>query len=209
MRIIDLTGQKFARLEVIRRAPNKGKYVCWLCRCDCGNEHAAPSIYLRSGESTSCGCFHNELRSAQAKMMAGLNTKHGKSTTPECYAWSQMRLRCTKTTHLQFKYYGARGIFVCQEWMDSFEVFLAHVGQRPGRGYSLDRIDNNKGYFPGNVRWATRIEQENNKRSNRIVEFRGKTMTATQAYRLAAPAFSIKTFWNRFYKRGSIDAVLS
>lgn len=95
---------------------------------------------------------------------------HGMSHTPEHKAWLQMKTRCLNPNHQAFSYYGGRGITVCPEWIESFEAFFAHVGRRPSRRHSLDRIDNERGYEPGNVRWATAREQANNRRPARKVE---------------------------------------
>lgn len=98
----------------------------------------------------------------------------------EYYAWIDMRRRCADPKHHQFKNYGARGITVCERWVHSFTCFLEDVGRAPGKEYSLDRIKNNRGYDPDNVRWATKEQQDNNKRTNRWLTHNGKTLTVAQ-----------------------------
>lgn len=107
------------------------------------------------------------------------NLKHGMGGTPTYLAWINMRVRCSNPKQEGYQYYGGRGIRVCERWQQSFENFLADMGIRPD-GMSIDRIDNDRNYEPGNCRWATRIEQENNKRSNRLITAFGKTQTVAQ-----------------------------
>ena len=102
------------------------------------------------------------------------NRTHGMSKTPEWNAWVNMVQRCTNKKSPQWKDYGGRGIKVCDKWKDSFEAFYAHIGPKPMAGLTIDRIDNEKGYEPGNVRWSSCKVQGRNKRSNRIVEWEGE-----------------------------------
>jgi hypothetical protein len=106
--------------------------------------------------------------------------KHGMSKSPEYQAWRSMRARCSNPSFTEYAIYGGRGIRVCEEWCQSFEAFLAHVGHRPGPGYSLDRIDVNGNYEPGNVRWATRREQQQNMRKNVNVTYNGETLCISE-----------------------------
>ena len=107
-------------------------------------------------------------------------TKHGLSYTPEYRAWQQMRLRCTDPEHAAWADYGGRGITVCERWLESVEAFVEDMGQKPDLEHELDRIDNNRGYEPGNCRWATRKENDRNRRSNRHLEFRGERKTIAE-----------------------------
>jgi hypothetical protein len=121
--------------------------------------------------------------------------KKQRSHTPEYRAWKNAISRCTRTGDQRWASYGGRGIRVCERWLKSFESFLADVGPRPSGAHSLDRVENDGDYEPGNVRWATRVEQQNNLRVNRRVSFQGKEMTLTEAARLAG--IKENTVWTR------------
>jgi len=109
-----------------------------------------------------------------------MSKTHGMSGTPEYRAWATMRQRCNSLTHPEYRYYGGRGITVCESWDDSFEAFFCAMGRRPTSKHSLDRIDNFKGYSPTNCRWATRLEQANNTRFNRRIEYDGRSQTLAE-----------------------------
>jgi hypothetical protein len=161
MKPLDMTGQKFNSLTVLSREPSaKDGSAKWLCLCDCGNLFVAIGKNIRNNHTQSCGCLQRK-RSSEA------STTHGKTRTGLHNVWKTMKQRCTNPNNHKFHLYGARGIRVCDEWMNSFEAFYDYVSQLPHfgeKGRSIDRIDVNGNYEPGNVRWATASEQEHNKR---------------------------------------------
>ena len=157
---IDITGQRFGRLVAIRDdGRTETGRVVWLCRCDCGIEKRIDGVLLRRSKNgyKSCGCKQSPLR-------------HGHSRrghkSPTFTSWQTMRNRCNNPDSDHFKWYGARGITICARW-DEFENFLADMGERPAKR-SIDRIDNNGNYEPGNCRWATQAEQLKNRRARRL-----------------------------------------
>ena len=119
-------------------------------------------------------------------LMAKIEHAHAQrgKVTPEYRTWQKIKRRCLNPNYDHWDCYGGRGIIICQEWVHSFEAFLLHVGKRPSGCTSVDRIDNNKGYEPGNVRWATKKQQANNKRSNRRIFWNGDSLTVVQAAEL-------------------------
>lgn len=174
--LIDLNGQRFGRLVVIARTEEGGKRVRWRCRCDCGTVLDVQATHLRSKHTTSCGCVASEKTATRNVASA----KHGMWKTPEFQAWLSMRKRCYSKRNKRYPDYGGRGIKVCDEWLNDFAAFYAHVGPRPSAKHSLDRIRNGEGYKPGNVRWATDGEQNNNKRANVTAFVGGEQLTAAQ-----------------------------
>ena len=153
-RIVDLVDQVFERLTVIHRhGKDKHRQAIWLCVCSCGNEVKALGGNLRRGLTKSCGCLRDENR-----------TKHGMWGTPTYWIWHGMLDRCRNHNSESYHNYGARGITVCDRWIE-FENFLEDMGERP-EGLSIDRIENSGNYEPSNCRWATQKEQGRNRRDN-------------------------------------------
>lgn len=175
MRFQSLAGMKFGRLTAISRSPNRGRKTCWLCVCDCGSEDAYEAEKLKNGNTQSCGCLRAEMR-------ALANTTHGKTMTKAYESWASMIQRCTNPKKKQFANYGGRGIKVCDRWL-KFENFLADMGECPS-GKSLDRINNDGDYEPGNCRWATRKEQMRNRRNNVWCDLNGVRMVRKDVRRL-------------------------
>lgn len=158
-----LSGQKFGRVAVIDRAPNQSGRVMWNCRCDCGHEVVVRGSALTSGNSKSCGCLVAESMAATGRK----NGTHNLSRTPEYHSWKAMSARCYDPNNNRFRYYGARGVTVCQRWRDSFEAFLSDMGPKPSPRHSIDRKETNGRYEPDNCRWATPSEQSKNRRPYR------------------------------------------
>lgn len=174
-RVKDLAGERSGRLVVLGYVGNNPhQQTLWLCRCDCGSYVTLSTVSLNPNRPTlSCGCLANELTSNRKKV-------HGfTKSNPEYRAWCAMRTRCNNPNTSQYRDYGGRGIKVCDRWSD-FLVFLADMGPKPTPDHSLDRIDVNGDYCPENCRWATRLQQNNNARSNWNITFQGETMTISQ-----------------------------
>lgn len=152
-------GERFGRLVVVRSIRSPYTKTKWECKCDCGNTAIVFRFSLLNGRTKSCGCFRKEAVGQQAKE---LFTKHGMSLSAENSAYRMAKYRCTNPRCKAWKDYGGRGV---KFLFTSFEEFFAELGPRP-HGMSLDRIDNNGNYEPGNVRWATSKEQVKNKRPN-------------------------------------------
>ena len=159
----DLTNKTFGKLTVIEYISNNGKN--WKCKCECGNIHYINTYRLTHINNISCVKCSRQT--------------HGYSSSITYKSWQRIKQSCYNINNHKYKNYGGRGIKVCDRWLDSFENFLEDMGERP-EGMTLDRIDNNGDYEPSNCRWATIIEQNNNKRNNHYITYNNKTLTIAE-----------------------------
>ena len=166
-RMEDITGKKFGRWTVLQYADKRGGTPYWMCRCECGTVREVTRVSLGRW-SNSCGCLKNE-RAAELK------TRHGRYETGEYNSWHSMLQRCTNPNNPSYHRYGGRGITVCPEWRQSFQAFYEDMGCRPP-DHTLERVDNAGDYNKDNCVWATKKEQQRNKRTNRLLTFQGETL---------------------------------
>lgn len=171
---IDLTGQTFGRLTALEYSHRAADGSRWRCRCVCGTEKTVRAACLRNGQIRSCGCLLDEARRTNRLTHGG--ARRGGAKSAEYRIWTSMLTRCHNERCKSFARYGGRGITVCERWRADFAAFLADVGPRPSPRHQIDRIDNARGYEPGNVRWATAREQALNRRSNRMVTIGTETL---------------------------------
>lgn len=188
MKLIDMTGRRFGRLVVVRKSPEPRK---WLCKCDCGAEKLVAGSNLRNGSVRSCGCLAAEWSKSLGSnpefiAMRSRPTKHGEASrnigrTPEYRTWRGMRERCNRPSHKDYPNWGGRGITVCQRW-DSFDLFLADMGRKPGPGFTIDRIDPDGNYCPENCRWVEHEKQAaEHSRNLRQITVHGTTFPSLAA----------------------------
>ena len=167
---LEIMGKRFGKLVAVEELPKQDGKRVWRLRCDCGGERVTLQKNFASGGMVrSCGC---DIRRS---------TTHGLSETPEYRHWINMISRCENPNTPGFDHYGGRGIKVCRRWRSAFTVFYADMGPRPSPDHSLDRINVNGNYEPGNCRWATSSEQCRNTRVNKIVTIKGREVTLAEA----------------------------
>lgn len=167
MTTMDLIGHKFGRWTVVGLSENVDRRTRWNCICDCGVTKSVLEANLKIGDSKSCGCL-------QIEKLINRSSTHGMRKTPEYIAWCSLIQRATNANIKFAKDYSLRGITVCERWL-SFENFFADIGMRPSPDHSIDRINNDGNYEPGNCRWATRKEQNRNTRGNVLITHNGET----------------------------------
>lgn len=176
----DLTAQRFGKLVVISRVAHvKGQRARWLCLCDCGTLTEVRSWNIASGGTSSCGC-------EQRRKLAARSTTHGRANSALYDTFYSIKGRSGNSANKRYKDYGGRGVCIYEKWENDFAAFeryiLENLGERP-KNKSLDRIDNDKGYEPGNLRWGTPQEQQSNKRNNVWLEYEGRMFTGAELAR--------------------------
>jgi len=202
-----LLGQQIGRLVPESEAErNERGERMWNCRCECGGRGVFPHKGLRAGTTRSCGCLHRETSARVARETGHLRRKHGRSGTPEWICWQGMLARCGNPKAKGYARYGGRGIRVCERWL-SFEAFLADMGEKPSPAHSIGRIDNDKGYEPGNCRWETAEEQARNRRGMRMIAWRGETLCLTAW--AERTGIAVCRIWRRIESGWPLDRALA
>lgn len=170
----DLTGKKFSHLQVLYDSGERSSTgnIIWTCKCDCGAITKVKGSHLLEGSIKSCGCEQHP-------------QTHGMTDSRLYHIWCTMKARCCRESSHKYDNYGKRGIQICDDWKNDFTKFYQWAIEN---GYSdelsIDRIDNDGDYCPENCRWATRIQQANNTRTNRFVNIDGKSGTIAEMARL-------------------------
>ena len=197
-RVKDITGQRFGRLTVLEFEYTLDSAARWLCECDCGALVLVRSNHLQRGRTRSCGCFQKECITGLGRDSA---THHdcprGKSRPPLYNSWANMIQRCTNPRNSSYKWYGARGISICDEWREysKFREWALNSGWEPG--LTIERIDLDKGYEPSNCKWITPQEQHLNMSTNKILTFRGESKPMkTWCEELGMPYYTVRSRLN-------------
>jgi len=197
---IDLRGKRFGRLTVISVfGKTKSLNTIWLCKCDCGNEIPVINTNLTRGNSKSCGCGNIE-------KICERNTTHGMTGTPLYKVWVSMRNRCNTKSCSVYRYYGGRGIKICNEWQEFNNFYNWAVKNGFKEGLTLDRKNNNGNYEPSNCRWVTQLMQSNNKRNNRYLTINGMTASLADICRLYNAKY--KLVWKRLKAGWTLEKAL-
>lgn len=168
-------GTEYGWWTIVREMPTpEYSNRKFLCRCLCGKKVIIQMGNMRHGKSRSCGCYRTEL-------LVKRLSKHKKTKTSEFRIWVTMKQRCMNPRNKNYSDYGGRGIKIYKKWVNDFMAFYNYIGQRPSQKHSIDRIDNNQGYIPGNIRWATMKEQRRNTRLGiKTVIYKGKEKPIVQ-----------------------------
>ena len=178
MRLIDLSGRRFGRLTVTGRMPSNGKKTMWACACSCGAGVTVRGAHLTAGLIRSCNCLNTDAKRQR-------QTKHGDAPfgqphTDEYRTWQHIKSRCLNPNVRGYEHYGGRGIAVCDAWLDDYAAFLRDMGRRPSAKHSIERLNNDGNYEPGNCVWATAIVQNRNRRCVKMTL--GKAESARQLF---------------------------
>lgn len=171
--MLDVTGHRYGSLTAISFASMTKSGAKWLFQCDCGTKKVIRLANVRNGHAGSCGCAHR-------RMARSANTTHDMSRTAVYKVWASMIGRCCNPSDAAYQHYGARGICVSPVWRESFESFLKDMGPRPSALHSIERLDNDGNYEPGNCAWIMQAAQAQNTRRVRRFKFRGSVLTARQ-----------------------------
>lgn len=193
---VNLSGQHFGRLTVICQAQSRRDHGnamrrFWLCRCKCGKVKTVAHGALISRHTTSCGCSR---------------IRHGNTQSRLYRIWAGMKYRCSTNHSPLYENYKSRGIIVCKRWSHSFEAFLSDMGKPPTAFHSIDRVDNNRGYYPDNCRWSTMVEQSNNTRRNRMLTLNGQRHTISQWSKITGICYS--TLLKRLHSGWTVNSTL-
>ena len=196
---LDLTGQTFGDLTAIKIAgmSAQGKTL-WECQCSCGKNTVVDISKLRNGHTRSCGCLKYKASFKHGYATRELHSKRLK----EYGVWEAMRQRCQNSNNKAYKNYGGRGIQVCQRW-NSFKLFLQDMGARPSSQHTLERIHNDQDYCPSNCKWATRKEQQRNRRGLHLLFFRGQLRCLVEISELCGVPY--ETLRYRIRKWGLVE----
>lgn len=175
----NLSGQRFGKLVALSDVGKTTRGRVWRCVCDCGKETDSVSVYLKNGHKQSCGCLHAESakKAGVKRVTHGHTTTEKKAQASEYHAWSSMKSRCTNPNTHSYKRYGARGIKVCERWMD-FASFYADMGPKPSTKHSLERLNTDGDYEPSNCVWADAFQQASTRTNVRAISAFGKVLTA-------------------------------
>jgi len=196
----NILNNRYNRLTVIGYfGKSKNRYF-WKCLCDCGNYAIVDRGNLIPGHSQSCGCFKKEL-------IKKSSITHGLSKTKEYAIWADIKKRCYNKNNSAYKFYGAKGITMCNKWKNSFIPFITDMGKRPSENHSIDRINTFGNYEPSNCRWTTKDIQSNNTRTNKKITLNGITKNITQWLKLLN--IPCTTYYNRLNRNWSIQDALT
>lgn len=205
-KINDLTGERFGKLVAVapccQIGKKEGKTIFWVCACDCGNQNHVvhrDRLLVVGKKNYGCGCNAGGVTHG---------AKRGREMTPTYQSWRGMKERCVSPSHAAWNNYGGRGIKVCDRWLgkDGFSNFLSDMGERPGKEYTLDRIDYDKDYAPENCKWSTRTEQARNTRQNKIYVIDGIRYCETEL--CEKHGINLRSFRNRLRRGWTLEQAL-